>query len=133
MTEPLVAENPVRCSQMCFRSSRQALPCSFKRQNVRLITHDLTRPDGAEDSVLIGRADGCAGPQWGHRRKRKTFELWRQKPPQVEVDFSQPTRVDRRWLHESVLLPPPANACWRSAVRPGSRQVKQQALEIGRT
>jgi hypothetical protein len=133
MAEPLVAKNPVRCRQMGFCSARQALPCSFKRQYVRLITHDLTRPDGAEDSVLIGRADGCAGPYRGHRRKCETFELRRQKPPQVEVDLSQPTRVDRRWLHEPVLLPPAADACWRTAVRPGSRQVKQQALEIGRT
>ena len=62
MAELLVAENPVRCRQMGFCSARQALPCSFKSQHVRLITHHFTRPDGAEDSVLVGRVDGCARP-----------------------------------------------------------------------
>ena len=133
MAELLVAENPVRCRQMGFCSARQSLPCSFKGQHVCLITDDLTGPDGAEHPVLIGRADGCAGPERGHRRQRETFELRRQTPPQVEVDLSQPTRVDRRWLHESVLLPPSADACWCGAMRPGSHQVKQQALKVGRT
>jgi hypothetical protein len=40
----------------------------------------------------------------------------RQKPPQVEADLSQPTRVDRRRLHESVPLPPSADACWPRAM-----------------
>ena len=62
MVELLVAENPVRCRQMGFCLARQALPCSCKSQHVRLITHHFTRPDGAEDSVLVGRIDSCARP-----------------------------------------------------------------------
>jgi len=102
----------------------------LENQDIGWVADYLARSHGAQDPVLVGRAEGGARAQRRDRGQSHSVEIRWEHAPKMCDGGGQLSGIGERGPNEPVLLPALAKPRKIHFVRPSPRQAKKQSLQV---